>query len=396
MSLWDKYSELIGLPTAPSSLRIAQVPQTLLTEAAETVGGVLGGLSMMSKEGLQVAKEELFEGAKDIASIPQQIVGGDISRMARPSESLGVGGVPGFLLDVAGDPLNLLFVGPAQKSALAKTKKTVPLLERFGTRLYQSLFRPSQKKVAKEYMRLGKEIDGIVKETPELLGKNLAAYGVKGSLERMLRTMNQRIATLGDELGKVVEKSKAKVDITGILNQLDDLMKSYQRAGKKDVVRMIQSKIDELQKMGTKLISVDDAVQIRKIFDDLRLTAGGALSEAQSAEQRVFRLISNGLRNQINKLPGRIGTLNKELSTYYEGILALGKVAAKESERVLSPLTLREFFPYLKVSLGPFAKTKTAVGKAAIDLSNALQVPMSKVKSALMTILPSTLRNILD
>jgi len=393
-TLWERYKGLIGLPTR-TTFRVAQAAQSFLTETAETIGGVAGGLSMGTKEGLQVAKEELVGGVKDIADIPRQVFGGDIEEMARPSKSLGLGGVYGFLVDVAGDPLNILFAGSAQKDVVTKAKQTVPLTEKFGTRLYQSLFRPSTKKVTKEFAQLGREIDGVVKETPDLLGKNLARYGIKGSVENMLKTMNQRISNIWPKLKSLASESKAKIDTTDVINQLDDMVKSYTKAGKTGVVKTLQARISDLKKLGAKTISVDDAIEIRRIFDDLRLTAGGALSEAQSAEQRAFRIISNGLRNKINKLPG-IGPLNKEITTYYDGIQSLAKVAAKEAERILSPITLREFFPYLKVSLGPFAKIKTTVGKAAVDLSKTLNIPLTQVKSALRTILPASMRNIFD
>jgi hypothetical protein len=384
--------------------RALQVPSTLVSLGARAVGEAIGFESSKTGREQNLAQQAEAQTFEEIKRIPGEVLEGakegffGESDLTSPSKELGVTGLGGFAVDVVGDPINLLGAGLVKKLG-QNIPKSVPVVQKFGEKLLQSLLNQAPKQTAKEFKSLGRVFDGAVKEIPDTLGRRFGELGIKfsGSATNLLKKINREITKVGKQLDKKIVGVTQKIDLGPIIGKIEDMAQNFRKAGKDAVAdRLDSSALNLLSQTGNQLrIPASDAITLKRIFDDLRITGSGVLSEARGAEQRIFRTISNGLRNQINKIP-EIGSLNRKLSTLFDGLESLSKVAAKEASKGALPIKFSEFFPFLRLNLGSFSRTKSSVGQALTSLGKTLQIPQQILKDTLKSLAPSALRNLFN
>lgn len=391
--------------------RVAQVPQSLMTVGGQIAGGVLAearGFIGKDRELREAGRETQMAGLRDIGETFARVPKGFTEElfaetgMPMPSEPLGLTGIAGFMVDVVGDPLNLMAImikGTTQADEVIKTtKKGKGILRRFGERLYQNVLRPSTADEAQEYKKLETVFRGILTEDVDTLGSRFSRYGIKGSLENMIGEINKRLPPLTEQLDEaiqVADDAGRKVNISKMIDSLDSLADDLVKIGDDTSAQTIIEVTDAFRKSG-KEISVGNAVELRRLYDRARITARGALSESRSIKNRLYKTIGDSLRDEINKIPD-VGKINAEVSTYLDGLEALAREAARTSRFGGLPLRLSSFFPWIRPDwsfFGSGAKFKTTLGKMTIDVSKALNVSTTEAKELVKILLPSFLRHL--
>ena len=374
--------------------RVLEVPAAVATTAAQTVGGVIGGLSV--KGGRKVAEEAVLGGLEQIQRIPGQVRAGAEegffapSGMPSPAKALGAKGVAGFAVDVLGDPLNLISLLGATDDVARVAPEAKSIFREFGEKLFQSVLKPSNADEASEFKKLGRVFEEAIKKNVDTLGSRFSKYNVKGSFKNMIKTINQRIPNLS----KAIDVAASKLDDAGRSKDISDILEDLSKYSDEllelgdDTGRIVKETVENAKASGTEM-AVSEAIRLRRLYDKARLTAGGALSEAKTIRNQVFKKLSDGLRNKINKLP-EIGELNKELSTYYDALKALSKEAAKNSKK-FPGLSTR--FPFISASL---PGVKTTIADFSVSLGQKLNVPAQTVKDIFGKLKPGLLRQLME
>lgn len=368
------------------------LPETILTTTAETFGRTIGGLS---EGGLPSAKEEFISGIEKISKIPSQFKRGaekgffGETELPMPSDVLKLEGIGGLAVDIAGDPLNLIFMGGARKLVMEKSSKITSTLRKFGETINQRILNPKTKDEARQFEKLGRIIKEEIITEAETLGKNFSKYGITGKFKDMIFKMNQKIPKLEKTLQDYFSKTNEVLDISGLVDKLNDLKTSFIKIGKKIPANRITEILNSLKNQ-TK-IPAKDAFELKRIYDDL-ITFG---SKAKSPAQKMYKIVANGLRDKLNDLP-TIGKTNKEYTTYIEAVKLFAKRAAETLQRGELPINITQFFPFIRYNPLSLIKTKTIIAKNMIDLSKILNIPLQTLKQGIRTIAPSTIKHLLD
>lgn len=356
----------------------AKAPQAMLTEAAKGAGETI---SDIARGEFGEAKQSLLETGERIMGVRSQTS----EEMTTPSRELGIEGVPAFLLDAWSDPLNLLDVGLSKAGKLddvVDLTKGSKILSRITEKIYQNVLGTTGKKEKAVFKTIGKAIE---KQT---IGKRLAQYKISGGLDDMIRAINKRIPALGKQLDEAAKKSDEVIKIKPIADKLESLAEGVSKIGDTsmaDGIRGIAGKIKG------KTLSVDEALSLRRAYDSARKLATGGLSEAQSTKQQIYRAISDGLRNQLNNIP-EVGTLNKELSTYYDALEGLATQAAKYEKEIPG---ISRFFPWIRTGL-PGAKVKTTIARGAQELSEITKIPVNTISVLFKSMRAGLLKKLLE
>lgn len=388
---------------------ILQIPQTVATAGLRAGGEILGG---------RPAGEALRGAGREIGRIPTEVVRGfgagvlSPTRQLEPSRVFGEAGIEqlapgtagGLFVDIFGDPtliVSILANPRARLDVLEQSKKTKPLLQSFGES-FSNFIKQKPSQFKEEFARIGQEFKGVIKEAPEELGKRLARFNIKGSLKEMVTQINQRVPRLKKTLDRLASESTDVVRIQPIADKLDDLAKRFTKVGKSGTAEQIKQGVNILREnvkvdKFKDLIPVDEAISIKRALDTARKTAKGALSESKKVtENLIFKTVGDELRDQINKIP-KLGPINEEISTLLDGLGAVADIASKRiSEGGLLPVGINRFFPFVKLRPGAFAKVKTEVGGAIIQLSKVIGTNVEDIQRALKTILPTAIQNLFD
>ena len=75
----------------------------------------------------------------------------------------------------------------------------------------------------------------------------------------------------------------------------------------------------------------------------------------------------------------------------------MADIASKRfSEGGKLPVALSKFFPFVRLRPGAFAKVKTEVGSAIINLSKSIGLSPKDIEEALRIVLPTAIKNLFD
>ncbi len=348
--------------------RVATVPQSLMTEIAGSVGENIGvGLSGEYNKpmGQQLLKEMGQKRGERIASIPKDIMEGfkkgvfSESNMQTPSKEIGLEGGSGLLVDVLGDPLNVLMFNKTEKIAQELGEK-VPSLKKFA---YNTILQYPEKELALKAEKLGKSFNGKKVEEVFGLGEELSKYNISGTIKGMIKKINEELPFITDRLNSLASKRKEIITVEDTIDDLLKTAKQYESVGKTKVAETIVNQAIGLEKKAKNGLTVKEAIDLRRDYDAGRKLASGALSQSQSAEQKVFKIISDDLRGKINQIP-EIGKLNNQESVYIKSVEQLAKKEAKPL------LKLSGRFPFVGATPSKITSPIMTYGSKAIDTAN--------------------------
>lgn len=384
--------------------RTLSSPESLLTSLGKAYGGVLGALSEMPRVGakasLSTAKGYLKEAGQEIMAIPKDVTAGfeqgwkAPQQANMPSKVLGQTGLKGLAVDIMGDPLNLFFLNSVRQTANVAEKSTVA--ERFAGDVYETILNPPTKGEAKEIARIGQEFENVVKSEPELLGQRLSSYGIKGPGTEMIKEMNTKLPYVGGELKYQAMASDALIDGNPILQKLNNLKSTFETAKETTGVKEIDKAIKGLNAIMDEngKIPVWTALNVKDAYDDMRLTTQG-LSESYGLANRIRKLIGDGLRGGVNKIP-ELGELNKEYSTYKDSVLALSRVTALSKKAQYLPLVLKPYFPYVKFSSEITSKVGTNMAQTLIKYGVPAEKTERVISEIIKNLTPSVINHVLE
>lgn len=348
--------------------RVATTPQSLMTEVAGSVGeniGVATSGLYNTPEGQQVLKEMGQKRGERIANIPQEIIKGfkegifSESKMQTPSKEIGLEGGAGLAVDILGDPLNFLMFNKTEKIAKVLGEKT-PSVKKFA---YNTILQYPEKDLVLKAEKLGKSFNGKKIEDVVGLGEKLSEYGISGTIKGMIKKINEELPFLTNRLDSLAFK---RTEVITVQDTIDDLLKTadeYDKIGKTKVAETIVNQAIGLEKKAKNGLSVKEAIDLRRNYDKGRQLASGALSQSQSAEQKVFRIISDDLRGKINAIP-EIGKLNNQESTYMNSVKQLAKKEAKPLFKISGR------FPFIGATPSKITAPIMTYGSRAIDSAN--------------------------
>jgi len=308
----------------------------------------------------------------------------DMTSIFETMREAGVPKVPAFIAEIIGDPLNLIGVGKAD-DAYKLTQKSLQsfkkgLLEKTASKLYQSLGL-SVKNATDEFLKIGNKIKGKVIEIPQLLGDELAQYGIKGSFEEMILQMKQKLPALTKNLRLILKKTSDKVDLNPIVKNLQALYNRAMMTGQDDVANAIYEATGRfVNRSGVGDDGLLDAIKsldLKLVYDNARLTATKKLSDADD----ILKIIADGLREQINDISGA-GKYNSEMSSYFEAMVDFSRQAGKEAGKLFSVrLSIK---PPFIAATGKMAKAKTTAAQALLRASQSKAVKAYKATTPLM------------
>jgi hypothetical protein len=368
--------------------KILSVPSAITSDLARTSGQIIGGLS---KGNFGIANQAVSDFNTNVSKIPQDIISGfkegvtSDSQMMSPSKAAGIKGIGGFAMDVLGDPLNALLVGPASK---------VSKIEDFGTniskKIEQLIANPKTKDEAKVFEKIGKTINDVIVENGETFGEKISQYKLPSGFKERISIMNKEIPIIRQEIIKRAKQVGEVINPQIIIDKLNELSSGYLRIGNQEVgekVAKYSKSLQEAIQKGGK-ITGDKALELKNGYDNLRFNLG----EMGGIDGKVYKIISDGLRDQINKLPNGIGDLNKKLTTYHKAIELYSEKLTEASKTF--GIKIGGAFPF--VYFRGFGETGAKFGQViSKEIKNASKV-MGVEEKLLKTYLPSILRNFLD
>lgn len=201
--------------------------------------------------------------------------------------------------------------------------------------------RAENPKQYEEFVKAGiikQSADGSKPYINETLAEQALHRGLTGSVKNMSNEVVRKTLETEDAVRKAVAGHKAPVDLSKpqYVSVLKKIAQEYDDVGFGE----ISDEANRLSEVLTKskgMVSADDALDIRRFFDRMRLASSfDRPASSLSMTQSNLKTMADSVRSKINDIPG-VGGLMKDYSFYLDALEALAKEGARRgNNQVLS------------------------------------------------------------
>lgn len=297
-------------------------PAGLVRKGQAAVDTLIHGSGLLSGAGRVAAKAAIEGGAAGGVNLAQTADFKEAGKTALFAGGLKVAtGAAGEIAKAVNLPERLY--STIFKNSFQDMKQE---LQTVGTKAFQQTD-PARFKdlVSKGIIKVGPDGKAVLDET---LAKEALDRGLKGSLMNMSNAVVRNKYELEDQVQAIAKHSREVVSIPEkqFASVLTKIATDYKDVGFGEFSTQA-AKLAKVAKTGE--LSVDDALQARRLLDSLRIRSSfGTAPTHLSLGQDNLKFLSNQLRSRLNSVPG-MGDLMKEYSFNIDALEALAKEAAR-------------------------------------------------------------------